>query len=244
MKRWALALIVLLLAASLPAGVLGDSSGMIAYEEGVVAEVVKSSCSIVQSGDYYLVYCYAQVHNPSDQILCINEGTFELYSDNQLLATQEVSQLWPYFLNPGEDGYLFDIVAFEPNEDGVFIPNVTGIDYFVDYMPVNAQFAGTSLDCTPSITYDPISGNLFVICELSNPTQEAAYSPTVAFGLYMDNGALIYAGGTTLQGVGVPAGGTTLMRFAIDDAIVTQWSNYGVSPTQVQAKAMFRTDAD
>ena len=244
MKRWILALIALLLAVSVPTGVLGDSSEIIAYEPSVVAEVVQASCSIVQSGDYYLVYCYAQVHNPSDRILCLDEGTFELYSDDQLLATQTVSQLWPYFLNPGEDGYLFDIVAFEPNEDGVFIPNVTGIDYFVNYMPVDAQFAGVSLGCTPSITRDPLSGNLYVICELSNPTQEPAYNPTVAFGLYMDNGAMIYAGGSSLQGVGVPAGGTTLMRFAIDDAIVTQWTSYGVTPTQVQAKAMFRSDAD
>ena len=244
MKRLGLALIVLLLAASLSAWALGESAQAIPYEPGVVAEVVQSSCSIVQSGEYYLVYCYAQVHNPSDQILCLNEGTFELYSDNQLLATQEITQLWPYFLNPGEDGYLFEIVAFEPNEDGIFIPNVTGIDFFAEYMPVDAQFAGVSLGCTPSITQDPLSGNLYVVCEVSNPAQEAAFDPTVAFGLYMDSGSMIYAGGTTLQGVGVPAGGTTLVRFAIDDSIVSQWKNYGVSPTKVQAKAMFRRDAD
>ena len=111
-------------------------------------------------------------------------------------------------------------------------------------MPVDAQFAGTSLGCTSSITRDPLSGNLYVVCELSNPSQETAFSPTVSFGLYMDSGAMIYAGGSSLQNIGVPAGGTTFMRFSIDDAIVTQWKNYGVSPTQVQAKAMFRTDAD
>ena len=208
------------------------------------ANIVQKSCSIVQSGDYYLVYCFAQVHNPSDSILCLNGGTFELYNGDQMLSAQEVSQLWPYFLNPGEDGFFFDIVAFEPNEDGLVIPSVTDLDYFVSYMAVEPQFAGIALPCAASIERDAASNILYAICELGNPTQDAAYDPTVSFALYTENGSMIYADGTTLHGVGVPAGGTTFVRFAIDEAIASQWQSYGVSPAQVQAKAMFRSDTD
>ena len=62
-----------------------------AEEEPVV--VVRSSCSIVRSGDYYLVYSFAQVHNNSDDVLCLNEGTFDLIGGDQILSTREVSQL-------------------------------------------------------------------------------------------------------------------------------------------------------
>ena len=93
------------LAALLCAAALG---GM-AEGEGVVSQV---SCSIVPSGDYYLVYCFAQVHNASDEVICLEEGMLSLMNGEQLLSTSDVSQIWPYFLSPGEDGYLFDIVAF------------------------------------------------------------------------------------------------------------------------------------
>ena len=31
-----------------------------------VGTVLQSSCSIVQTGEYYLAYCFAQVHNNTD----------------------------------------------------------------------------------------------------------------------------------------------------------------------------------
>ena len=34
----------------------------LAQDEGAI---VQSSCNIVQSGEYVLVYCFAQVHNPT-----------------------------------------------------------------------------------------------------------------------------------------------------------------------------------
>ena len=232
MKRWLSVLLALMAIAFLPCALADD--------EGVI---VQSSCSIVQSGDYYLVYCYAQVHNQSDQIICLERGTLELRNGEQLVADAEVSQMWPYFIDPGEDGYLFDVVAFEPNEDGVVVPTITGLEYFVGYMPVEPQFAGKKLECASRIERDP-DGTLYVVCELHNPSQIPAYDPSVAFGLYTEGGAMIYAGGMTLQSIGVPAGGSTLVRFPIDKVFVSQWDSYGASPAQVQAGAIFRNDAD
>ena len=236
MKKQLCALFALLLL--LPVLALGETA------RTVEAPVTQSSCSIVQSGEYYLVYCFAQVYNPTDQVICLDSGMFELRNGDQLVAQQSVSQLWPYFLNPGEDGYLFDIVAFEPNEDGVVVPSLTGIEYFVNYMPVEAQYAGITLDCTARIERDELDGTLYIICELNNRTQTTAYNPSVAFGLYTDSNALLYADGMTLQNVGILAGGTTLARFPIDEVFLSQWESYNVTPTLVQAKAMFRNDSD
>ena len=80
-------LAALALALTLPTCALGDSEGVI----------VQSSCNIVQSGDYYLAYCFAQVHNNASTVICLDQGTFDLQSGETLLSTSEVSQIWPYF---------------------------------------------------------------------------------------------------------------------------------------------------
>lgn len=214
---------------------------VLADEEAVI---VRSSCNIVQSGDYYLVYCFAQVHNNSDGVICLNRGSFDLHSGDQLLATGDVSQLWPYFLAPGEDGYLFDIVAFEPGENGAVAPNVTGIAYNIDYMTVDAGSANYPIVSGARIETDPVSGALTIVCELKNDTQMDAYDPTVAFGLYTEGGDLLYADGRTLQSVGIPAGQTMLVRFYVDNAFVNQWRGYNAMPASARVNASFRADED
>lgn len=220
---------------------LSCPAGAAAQDEGVI---VQSSCSMVQSGDYVLVYCFAQVHNQSDQIICLNQGSYMLEDGDGPLYSDTVSQMWPYFLKPGEDGFFFDIVPFEPDENGVRFPSITGIQYDVEYMTVEPQYAGYALNCAPRIERDPADGGLYVVCEIGNPTQMDAYAPSVAFGLYAEGGVLLYADGVTLQNVGIPAGGTVLARFYVEDVFVTQWESYGASPAQVRASATFRNDSD
>ena len=231
MKKMLAALALALVA---PACALGDSEGVI----------VQSSCNIVQSGDYYLAYCFAQVHNNASTVICLDQGTFDLQSGETLLSTSEVSQLWPYFLSPGEDGYLFDIVSFEPDESGApVIPSITGISYNLTYLPIDSAYANFDLEAVSEIVQDA-SGDVSVICRLTNSTDMEAYSPTVAIGLYTESGSMIYADGTTLQDVGIPAGGTVLVRFDVDSAFIKQWQSYGAAPAQVQTNASFRRDED
>lgn len=194
--------------------------------------------------DYYLAYCFAQVHNNASTVICLDQGTFDLQSGETLLSTSEVSQIWPYFLSPGEDGYLFDIVSFEPDENGnPVIPSITGISYNVTYLPVDNAYASYDLSAVSEIAQD-VSGDVSVVCRLTNSTDMDAYNPTVALGLYTDDGTMVYADGTTLQDVGIPAGGTVLVRFDVDDVFVKQWQSYGAMPTQANTNASFRKDED
>ncbi len=233
MKKRAAALVMTLLLAALAAVCLADSEGV----------VVNSSCNIVQSGEYYLVYCYAQVHNNSPEIICLEQGTFELHSGEQLLASQPVTQLWPYFINPGEDGYVFDVVAFEPGESGAVVPAVTDLVYDIQYMTVNTQYASRDLSAVAELERGD-NGELRVICHITNGTEVDAFAPTIAFGLYAENGRMLYADGATLQDVGIPAGGTLLMRFPVDEDLVAQWDSYGMSAAEARVSAAFRNDED
>ena len=85
---------------------------------------------------------------------------------------------------------------------------------------------------------------MVVLCEITNMGDVTAFDPVVCFGLYTDAGQMIYADGMTLSGVGIPAGGTVLARFAVEEAFVEQWKAYGAVPTQVQASASFRSESD
>lgn len=216
-------------------------TGALAEDEGVI---VQSSCNIVQSGEYYLVYCFAQVHNSSEEIICLDEGTYHLSNGEQLLAIDGVNQLWPYYLAPGEDGYLFDIVSFEPNEDGVVVPTVTGLNYDIKYMTIDPAYSSESLEADARIEISERSGEMDVICELTNPTDMDAYDPTVAFGLYTSGGQMVYADGMMLYDIGIPAGGKALVRFNVDAALVEQWKSYGAMPEHVRLNAMFRSNDD
>ena len=210
--------------------------------EGVI---VQTSCNILPSGEYYLVYAFAQVHNNSSEIICLDQGSFELHSGEQMLSSQKVTRMWPYFINPGEDGYFFDIVSFEPDEQGnPVVPSVTAIDYNVTYMTVNPAFASFDLSTVSHLEVNDAQGSMTVLCEITNMGDMTAFDPVVCFGLYTDAGQMIYADGMTLTGVGIPAGGTVLARFDVEKAFVEQWKAYNAVPTQVQASASFRSESD
>ena len=226
MKRWIAAVLLMLLFA-VPA---------IAEEEK--GTIVQSSCSIVQDGEYYLAYCFAKIRNDTDQVLCLDEGTFYLVNGDEEIASEEVSQLWPYFLAPGTEGYLFDIVPFEE------MPQITGIDYDLRYLDIHSAYAGTTLKTQGYVELDEDRNALSVLCEVVNPTDTDAYDPTVVVGLYTDAGQLVYSDGRSLKDVGIPANGKLMVRFYVEPMLVEQWLNYGALPTQVQTGAMFRTGSD
>lgn len=226
MKRWIAAVLLMLLFA-VPA--------MAEEEKGTI---VQSSCSIVQDGEYYLAYCFAKIRNDTDQVLCLDEGMFYLVNGDEEIASEEVSQIWPYFLAPGTEGYLFDIVPFEQ------MPQITGIDYDLRYLDIHSAYAGTTLKTQGYVELDEDRNALSVLCEVVNPTDADAYDPTVVVGLYTDAGQLVYSDGRSLKDVGIPANGKLMVRFYVEPMLVEQWLNYGALPTQVQTGAMFRTGSD
>lgn len=226
MKRWIAAVLLMLLFA-VPA--------MAEEEKGTI---VQSSCSIVQDGEYYLAYCFAKIRNDTDQVLCLDEGMFYLVNGDEEIASEEVSQIWPYFLAPGTEGYLFDIVPFEE------MPQITGIDYDLRYLDIHSAYAGTTLKTQGYVELDEDRNALSVLCEVVNPTDADAYDPTVVVGLYTDAGQLVYSDGRSLKDVGIPANGKLMVRFYVEPMLVEQWLNYGALPTQVQTGAMFRTGSD
>ena len=226
MKKW-MALVLLMLLFVTPA-----------FAEEVTGTIVQSSCSIVQSGEAYMVSCFAQVHNNTDQVLCLDDSSFYLESGEEIIAAEEVSRLWPHFLAPGADGYLFDVVPFEQ------MPQITGLNYDIRYLQISPAYAGVTLETAARVELDDESNALSVICEIEGDPSREAYNPTVVVGLYTDAGQLVYSDGRSLQDVGIPTDGKMLVRFDVKSTLVEQWMSYGALPTQVRASATFRSGSD
>lgn len=225
MKKWTMLALIFALLFAVPA----------AAQEGVI---VQSSCSIVPAGEYYMVYCFAQVHNNTDQVLTLSEGTFSLSGGDGILAEEEVSKLWPHFVAPGGDGYLFDIVPFD------HLPQITGLDYDIEYLTINPAYAGVSLPTQARVELDDQTQALNVICEIDNDTDMDAFDPVIVIGLYTDAGQLVYTDGRSLKDVGVMQDGKLLVRFRVEPMLVEQWIGYGALPTQVRVDTMFRMGSD
>jgi len=226
-------LMLLSLVCLLGASALADGEGVI----------VQSSCSIAKSDDSYLVYCFAQVHNATQETIALDEGRLILGSGDMIAADKRVGQMWPYHLAPGEDGYLFDVITFGPTEDGpAQMPALTSLVYENTYMIVDSQHTGSMLPVDAIV--DETARGASVRCELHNDMQQEAYDVTLAVGVYTDAGQLIYADGRTLSDIGIPAGGRVLVDFDVDPVLVRQWADYGAAPARAVAAAMVRSSMD
>ena len=223
MRRRIIVAALLALAAALPA--LADPG----------ANVIQSSCSIMEADNSFIVYCYAQVYNGTSNVVCMEKGSFELRSGDDMLVSGSVEQMTPYFLKPGESGYLYDAAVLDRAE-GEGVPSITGLSYNINYYTVDDAFANRDLVVTGEQQREP-DGSLAVLLRVQNPLEEEAWSPTLAFGLYTEGGALLYCDGRTLENVGIPAGGEMTVRFDISKLFAERWAEYGADPAQVKATA-------
>ena len=233
MKKTARMLIGLTLAMML-------GTGALAQDEGTL---VQSSCNIVQSGEYALVYCFAQVHNNTDQTICLDEGSLHVMNGEETLASERLTRLWPPFLAPGQDGYVFDIATLASGGEAA-MPTVTNVSYDLTYMTVNTAYGGQALEAQAYMEVSDGTGRLSAVCAITNTTDRDVFGATVAVGLYTDAGQMVFADGLTLGDVGVPSGGTVLVRFDVDEALTQQWRSYNALPTQAYAQAMVTAQED
>ena len=223
MKRRILAAMLLMLVAALP----------VPADEG--ASVIQSSCSIMEADNSFIVYCYAQVYNSTRNVVCMEEGSFELRSGDEILVTGSVEQMTPYFLKPGETAYLYDAAVMDWTE-GEGIPYITGLSYNITYYTVDDAFANRDLVVTGEQQREP-DGALAVLLRVQNPLEEEAWNPTLAFGLFTEGGALLYCDGRTLENVGIPAGGEVTVRFDVSRLFTERWAEYGADPAPIRAIA-------
>ncbi len=206
--------------------------------------VVQSSCMVLVGETETRVQCFAQLHNNTDKVVYMGEGFLELFNDQTVIADKVVARIWPEFINPGEDGYVFDEVPFEPDADGQpFIPNVTGITYHMDTYLASRDYSNLPLDVS-AVLEDDTDGRLTVRFTIVNRGKEDAWNPTLAFGLYTDGGSLIFTGGTGFEDICIPSGSTIEKKYYVGSDLINKWNEYGAKPAEVHVTCCYRNDTD
>lgn len=206
--------------------------------------VVQTSCNILVYGDECRVYCCAQVHNDSNGLTGMESGVFQLMNGDEVIAEESVDRLWPYFLDPGKDGYIFGSSVFYPDENGnLEVPTITGLVYQLIPMDVPVATENHRLEASMQIEKTQ-AGGYELICELTNMEEETAWNPLVSYGLYTSGGSMLYADGITLNGLGIRSGSTIELQFTVNAQIVSQWAGYGVEPAEVRVMGYYRKDSD
>ncbi|MBQ9010482.1 MAG: hypothetical protein IJ088_14315 [Clostridia bacterium] len=206
--------------------------------------VVQTSCNILVAEEECRIVCCAQVHNDSDRLAGLEHGLLRLTNGGEVIAEESVSRIWPYFLDPGGDGYVFETVTFYPDEDGnLEVPSITGVSFEMNAMDVPVSVENNMLRAEMHIERME-TGGYIMACTLANDEAETAWNPQVTFGLYTDGGSLLYADGQSLDNIGISGGNQLELRFMINPQIVAQWGGYGVEPAEVRVKGYYRQESD
>ena len=226
-------------------GALALALGLLCFAPAMAENelsIVQSSISIVRQEAGWLLSCYAEVRNDSAQVVALEEGHFSLTAQGGPLANGAVGSLMPYFLSPGQIGYLRDTVQIPPLE-GDEQPLVTGLSYALTALPVDSALQSEGLSVRME-RMERENGGLLVELRLQNTTASPIWNPTLAWGLYASGGALLYADGRTLGNIALPGGDETIVRFDVPAAYVDRWDEYGAEPAEVRAMASYGGDED
>ena len=223
-------------------GILTACCGLAQAEEAL--SVSQTACSIIETEGVYLIYSYAQVHNNSDQVVCLAQGTYELTAGGESLGVYEVEEIWPDFLSPDADGYLSNLLIYDPEEqENGDAPAITGLTYDLETMSVSTDLQNYDLEVTAEFA-EISSGDISVQCRIKNTTEEDAWNPIVVYGLYTSGGSLVYCEGKMLDNIALPAGSEIITTFTVSGTQGGQWKSYGAFPTEIKALASYRIDTD
>lgn len=222
-KMLALALSLCLLLSAVPALAAGQLT------------ITQSTYTPAKPSSTLYAYVYAEVTNTGDAPINAVNGVYQvLGADGSVISDNKVYKAYPAILGPGETGFIHEYVSIRDAEGPEAVPGYV------------LTMDGESTTNNP-YTYFPATGVVeevpywfstayLVTVTITNNTDETLYEPAMSFGLYDANGKLLYADNQPLNGLGIPAGNSLEVLFAVDE-FVDIWKANDTIPVTVKALA-------
>ena len=189
--------------------------------------------------DSFYGYVFARLENIGEVDAYFDRGTLSILDEaGKAEAERAIFTCYPNVVKPGESAFLFAYQAVEGVKSAQEISN-----HALEILDSEALEAPPVMLSVTDAVYAQ-EADLFgepvykIYVTAKNETDKALFTPSVAFGLYDQNGTLIYVDAMTLFDMGVPAGQSFIMTFSIDDAFKAAWDAYGIAPQRVEALAM------
>jgi hypothetical protein len=201
--------------------------------------VVKASYLPVEAyNDSYYAYFFAEVTNTGDENISLDDSNYTMLdAEGNAVASCSLYSCYPHVLAPGATGYIYN---WDSLDDISSVDDIPGFSYNIfggaayGDAPSYITVAGTSCEVAVNKWDENVCT---VTVTVKNETDATVYDPNVVYGLYDQNGELMYAGSNTMYYMGLPAGQSVESVFTIDESIVKAWEESEKVPTTVNGFA-------
>ncbi len=202
-------------------------------------EIVQMSVEPVEIYDgYYVAWVAAEIINNGNEERMIEDAPFRIFGKNgEILYENSLFLSYPMVLTPGETAYIWDQANAE---EPMALKDMQGYELLIeDCVPYTSH--ATTLELTDweileSKTYDD-GTEYTVLLTITNDQPETVFHPTAYYGLYDEQGTLLYVGGTTHYDMGILPGQSAVFVFYIDASLNKIWENAGIAPYTIQGGA-------
>lgn len=211
--------------------------GALAQDELIIREKTYTEVELFE--DSFYGYVFAQLENTGDQDAYFEQGALKIMGkDGEVKAEKAVFTCYPNVVAPGEKAYLFAYQSVKDaqsvDEISQYALEIAGSESFEE-RPAVLRVTDAKYVQEEDLFGEPVY-RIYVTAK--NETDEALFTPSVAFGLYDHSGKLIYVDAMTQFDMGVPAGQSFIMTFSIDDSFKETWAAQGIEPAKVEAIAI------
>lgn len=183
----------------------------------------------------YYGYVFAEVENTGDKPIEYGNGIFEiLNADGDPMESDDVYNVYPAILAPGEVGYAFSYESVDAAES---------LEDISDYT-LTLSGKSTKDEPTARLKTTAESGMVDngwggeeyqVALYLTNDGSKTLSNVGGAYGLYDANGTLLYAGEISAYRVAIPANQTLIFYDSISDAFIEKWQKEDTMPKTIKA---------
>lgn len=212
-----------------------------AYAAGGI-DTTEETWYVVSHSDDYRVYYYAVVTNTSDEPEEINDLLFEIKDSGETsIESTSKFKLYPEILEPGQSGWL--VIS----QDVKDIDSRSVIDHYAltitskknDDEAVRLLTAGAEY-----LEEDEDENEDVLRATVTNSGADNVFEITAAVAARDAEGKLLYVASAATKDIGLPAGGSLLIRSEIKSDIVDALEDAGVEVASAEAVAYTVEDLD
>ena len=185
---------------------------------------------------WHTVYGFAKVENTGDEPIYLNNGIMQVFdAEGGEIVSEEYMNAYPLYLEPGKYAYVEMECELEegmaPPATAEMTVECEGDDYIKTvYLPVEVQLQ-------LGVVEDWWESN-WMTATVQNPTDATLFDITLVMALLDENDNILYMANAFLfEEIGVPAGGSIVLRNDISSSFMDYFAQKGIVPAKIDAIA-------
>lgn len=212
----------------------GETEGEDASEPaaGGKLEIVEENALFIQSYSN-LQYVYAVVKNYGTADAYVQDCLLKVFdAQGNEIAVKEYGDTNAAYLKPGESTVISMNADVEEATPASYTLTITQGE--------DAYYANTRYDAQTKLALNVEDGwsvRNYLYASVTNNTDDTVYDLEAAFALRDEDGSIIYVDDKTCYDLGIPSGGSVIVRLDIPDEFMEYYEANGIKPAAVDVIA-------